>query len=89
MGKFTVSYQLNKNKNYPALWTEMSRLGAHKAMNDYYLVDVNLVEAEQLRAHLSKFVDSDDMLFVCALDRRPAAHRCYKGTNDWLDAHFY
>lgn len=89
MGKFSVSYQLNKKKNYAALWSEMARLGAHKAMNDYYLIDVNIVDADQLQKHLAQFVDDDDMLFVCALDRRPSALKCYKGTNDWLDAHFY
>jgi hypothetical protein len=89
MGKFSVSYQLNKTKNYPALWSEMARLRAHKAMNDYYLLEVGFVDAEHLRAHLSQFVDNDDMLFVCVLDRRPASYRCYQGTNDWLDSHFY
>ena len=88
MAKFSVSYQLNKKKNYPKLWEEMERLDAHKAMNDYYLLDVNLNTAAEMRSHLEAFVDSDDMLFVVRLDSRPAPLRCYTGTKAWLDDRF-
>jgi hypothetical protein len=88
MAYFSVSYQLNKKKNYPKLWEEMERLGAHKAMNDYYLLDVGCDTAAELRDHLDDLVDDDDMLFVVRLDSRPAPYRCYQGTKAWLDARF-
>ncbi len=88
MAYFAVSYQLNKQKDYQALWDEFARLGAHKAMNDYYLVDVNLTSANGMRDHLAKFVDEDDMLFVVKLESRPAPKRCFQGTAAWLDKHF-
>lgn len=88
MAYFSVSYQLNKTKDYKPLWAEFDRLQAHKAMNDYYLVDVNLDEAIELRDHLSPLVDSDDMIFVAKLESRPAPYKCNQGTKAWLDARF-
>lgn len=88
MAIFSVSYQLNKEKNYQPLWAEMKRLGAHKAMNDYYLLELDLESPEDLRDHLRQYIDGDDMLFVCMLTVRPAPWKCYKGTSDWLTARF-
>lgn len=89
MAYFSISYQLNNTKDYKPLWTEMQRLDAHKAMRDYYLLSVDLDDSEQLRDHLKQFVDNkDDMIFVAKLDRRPAALRCYQGTNAWIDERF-
>jgi hypothetical protein len=88
MGIFSVSYQLNKAKNYKPLWAEMERLSAHKAMNDYYLLDVDLERPEELRDYLRQFIDEDDMLFVCLLTARPAPWKCFKGTSDWLKDRF-
>ena len=89
MAYFSVSYQLNKAKDYKPLWAEMERLDAHKAMRDYYLLDVDVTTSADLSAHLQEFIDDkDDMLFVAKLDSKPAAHRCYQGTNDWIKARF-
>lgn len=88
MAIFLATYQLNKQKDYQALWDEFGRLGAHKAMRDTYLLDVNLSTSRQLRDHLRMLIDSDDMLFVAKLDSKPRPWRCYEGTNAWLDARF-
>jgi hypothetical protein len=89
MAYFSLSYQLNKDKNYQPLWDEMKRLGSHKAMRDYYLLDVNLDTAADLLKHLTQFVDNkDDMLFVAKLSERPSSLRCYEGTRAWIDARF-
>ena len=88
MAFFSVSYQLNNQKDYKPLWDEMTRLNAHKAMRDYYLLDVNLSTAERLREHLRMFIDGDDMIFVAELTTKPGAWRCYQGTNDWISARF-
>jgi hypothetical protein len=85
MAKFAVSYQLNKQKNYPKLWQEMSRLGGHKAMDSFYLLDLTNETAQSVSDHLNNFVDSDDMIFVARMDARPASLRCYKGTQKWID----
>lgn len=89
MAFFSVSYQLNNAKDYKPLWAEMERLEAHKAMRDYYLLSVDLESADELRDHLSHFVDNkDDMIFVAKLDKKPASLRCYKGTIAWIDDRF-
>ena len=88
MAYFSVSYQLNNQKDYKPLWDEMARLEAHKAMRDYYLLDVNISTAHRLREHLRTFIDSDDMIFIAELATKPSALRCYQGTSDWIEARF-
>lgn len=88
MAYFAVSYQLNKTKDYKPLWAEFARLNAHKAMNDYYLVDVETDSAVVLRDHLAALVDNDDMIFVAKLESRPAPYKCNQGTKAWLDDRF-
>ena len=88
MAKFAVSYQLNKQKNYPKLWAEMERLGGHKAMDSFYLLNLTNDTAQSVCDHLSKYVDSDDMIFVARMDAKPASLRCYKGTSKWIEDHF-
>lgn len=88
MAYFTVSYQLNNQKDYQPLWDEMKRLKAHKAMRDYYLLDVNSATAVAVRDHLRAFIDHDDMIFVAKLDSKPGASHCYQGTNNWISDRF-
>jgi hypothetical protein len=89
MAYFSVSYQLNKQKDYKPLWAEMERLYAHKAMRDYYLVDVDVETSAELSSHLQQFVDDkDDMIFVAKLTSKPASHRCYEGTAAWIKERF-
>ena len=52
MAYFSLSYQLNKQKDYKHLWAELERLNAHKAMRDYYLLDVDVETAVELNRHL-------------------------------------
>lgn len=88
MANFVVSYQLNKAKDYPKLWQEMERLGAHKAMRSFYLLDLVDEDAAVVRDHLRNFVDNDDMIFVARMDKKPASLRCYEGTTKWIDSRF-
>lgn len=88
MAYFSLSYQLNQQKDYKPLWAELERLNAHKAMRDYYLLDVDVETAVELNRHLAGFVDSDDMLFVAKLTSKPAPRKCYQGTTDWIAARF-
>jgi hypothetical protein len=88
MANFVVGYQLNKQKDYPELWDELKRLDGHKAMNSFWLVDVNVPDANRLMRHLTTYVDQDDMLFVSEITEKPAAKKCYQGTQAWIDARF-
>lgn len=88
MAIFSVTYDLNKEKDYKKLWDELERLNGHKAALSYYFIDVNSDSAIVIRDHLLGFVDNDDRLIVCRLDVRPATHRAFQGTKEWLDARF-
>ena len=87
MAYFAVSYQLNKAKDYKPLWAALEELNAHKAMRDFYLVDVDATAAE-LRKHLDQHVDADDMVFVVPFSRKPSYNRAFVGTNEWIGARF-
>ena len=88
MPLYVVSYDLNKAKNYQALWDEMARLGGHKPLESVYFLDVNSANAASLKDHLTKFIDGDDQLIVVQFDKRPATHRAKTGTKEWLDKKF-
>jgi len=88
MPLYAVSYDLNKQKNYPKLWAEFDRLGGHKALESFYLVDVTSATAQVLRDHLRQFIDEDDSLIVVPFDKRPSTYRTKQGTKEWLDKKF-
>lgn len=87
MAYFAVSYQLNLTKDYPTLWEEMDRLGAHKVMRSFYFLDL-AVSASDLKNHLKAYIDNDDAIAVIPFDERPYHHMGYKGTNDWIKHRF-
>lgn len=87
MALYAVSYQLNKTKNYQPLWDAFEALNSHKAMKDFYLIDVDAT-TEEVGAHLKQYVDEDDFLFVVPFDTRPYKWRCYQGTEAWLNERF-
>lgn len=84
MPLFVVSYDLNRNKDYPQLWDEMSRLGGHRPLESVYFLNVDSQNASELRDHLARFIDEDDQLIVVEFDKKPAHQRARKGTNDWI-----
>jgi CRISPR/Cas system-associated endoribonuclease Cas2 len=88
MGYFAVSYQLNDEKDYPKLWAEMKRLGAHRVMRSFWYLDINVNFTSEVRDHLSDFVDEDDYIAVVAIESKPSHKRCFKGTKKWTDDRF-
>ncbi len=83
MTTYTVSYDLIKRKDYPTLWNELARLGAHRTQASYWLVNVNNT-AKELHDHLKSFVDADDMIWVSEFTRNHHYANANKGTNDWI-----
>lgn len=86
MGLFTISYDLIKQKDYPELWKELERLGAHKALRSFYLANLTTDDPDVVRDHLAGYVDSDDMLIVTRFIGKPSVKRALKGTADWIRA---
>jgi hypothetical protein len=59
-----VSYDLDKpGKDYPRIINELERIGAKRVLYSEWLLKSALSD-EQLRNHLQKFVDGNDMLLV-------------------------
>ena len=87
MALFCISYDLVKGKDYPALWAELDRMGGHKALESFYLVDLNSTVIE-VRDHLKSFVDDDDKLMVIEFSKKPHFIKAKAGTNDWIAKHF-
>lgn len=83
MANFVIGYDLIKLKDYPKLWAEMERLGAHKAMRDFYLVNLDNTPTE-VKDHLKQFVDEDDRVFVVEFTKEPKFTKALKGTKGWI-----
>ncbi|MDP2126327.1 MAG: hypothetical protein Q8K97_03025 [Pseudohongiella sp.] len=88
MTVFSVTYDLNKDKDYEKLWAELEKFNGHKAALSFFFVDVNTNEPHVLLDHLNNYIDDDDRLVVSRVDVRPATQRAFKGTKDWLDRRF-
>lgn len=87
MALFAISYDLIKRKDYPKLWEEFERLGAHKPLRSLYLASLNNTAAE-VRDHFQQFIDDDDMLIVIEFNKKPAFSKARQGTNDWINENF-
>ena len=83
MTTYTVSYDLNKNKDYQKLWAELERMKGQRAQDSYWLV-ASPLDARKLHTHLKSFVDEDDSLWVSELTRNSTYCKAKSGTNDWL-----
>ncbi|GGY12792.1 CRISPR-associated protein Cas2 [Pseudoduganella dura] len=83
MTTYTVSYDLNKEKDYARLLNELRRLNGVRVQASYWLVAVSNT-AEELHNHLKTFVDKDDALWVSEVVRNNYYSNAIKGTNDFL-----
>ncbi|MCD9098045.1 CRISPR-associated endonuclease Cas2 [Luteimonas fraxinea] len=86
MTTYTVSYDLNNQKDYPRLWAELERLGGQRTQNSYWLVSVGNT-AKELHDHLKSFMDGDDALWVTELTRNHYYSKAKAGTNNWIESH--
>lgn len=87
MAYFAIKYQLNDAKDYPPLWKELERLGAHKVLRSFYFLDITS-SASQLRDHFKSFIDEDDAVVVVPFSERPYHYKAFQGTNDWIKQRF-
>ena len=84
MALFAITYDLVKHKDYPKLWNELERIGAHKALNSFYLVKLTNEDPQDVVDHLSQFIDADDRLMVVRFNYRPCFTSAFVGTNAWV-----
>ena len=64
MSLFFLSYDLNNNKNYQKLYTELERLNAVRIIDSTWCFNRFNITAKDLRDHFKDFIDSDDSLIV-------------------------
>lgn len=83
MTTYTVNYDLIKTKDYQRLWNELTRLGAHRTNESFWLVNVNNT-AKQLHDHLKNYIDGDDRLWVSELTANHYYCNAMAGTNNWI-----
>jgi hypothetical protein len=83
MTTFVLTYDLIKRKDYPTLWAELGRLGAHRALESFWLINVSN-SAKELLDHFKRFVDSDDRLWISELTKMHTFSNARTGTNAWL-----
>ena len=62
----------------------MDSLGAHKALNSFYLVNLTNTDPQEVLNHLKGYVDSDDRLMVVRFTGKPAFTKAHAGTNNWI-----
>lgn len=87
MAYYSITYQLNKEKDYLKLWDELERLSAVKVQNSHYFVNLDNTTTE-VKDHFAAFVDDDDMLMVVKFTTRPTFTKAKAGTKDWLNSRF-
>ena len=83
MTTYVFTYDLIKRKDYPKLWDELKRLGAHRALESFWLLNVENT-TKVLHDHLKSFVDNDDRIWVSELTKKHNFVNAKAGTNDWL-----
>jgi hypothetical protein len=81
---YSVSYDLNKEKNYSLLLGELRRLNAVRTQASYWLVGVTN-NAIELHNHLKAFVDKDDALWVSEITKNHHYSNAMAGTNNFLE----
>ncbi|MXP43688.1 CRISPR-associated protein Cas2 [Allopontixanthobacter sediminis] len=85
MTTFVLTYDLIKNKDYPTLWDELEKLGAHRALDSFWLISVKN-SAKEVHAHFKNFIDKDDKVWVSELTTNNWYTGANAGTNAWIKA---
>jgi len=83
MTTFVLTYDLIKRKDYKTLWDELARLGAHRALESFWLISLNNT-AKEVVDHFRQYVDGDDRLWVSELTKSHHYTNARAGTNAWL-----
>lgn len=88
MRTYIISYDLNKHKNYPALYEAIKAISnnwCHPLDSTWFVVtDLNAI---QIRDRILKVIDEDDDLIVARTESSDCAwHLHDKDVSSWLKA---
>ena len=83
---YLVSYDLNKpEQDYPKIIKAIETYEFHcRVLQSQWLIRSEKT-AEELLAHLSKFIDEDDELFVCEVNKNCAGKFNGARPRKWVD----
>ena len=84
MTLYAISYDLHREKDYQTLWDALDELGAHKALNSFYLVNLTDEDPQSVVSYLAQYIDDDDHLIAVRFIGRPRYTKAKRGTNDWV-----
>lgn len=88
MATYIISYDLNKQKDYPKLYDAIKSAGTDwcHPMDSTWLV-VSSAGAAALRDYIAKAMDQDDSLLVCKIEKGDSAWRAVSTVaSAWLKA---
>lgn len=81
---YVVTYDLKKpGQNYKDLYDALDEMGAHRALESFWLVNVANT-AKELHDYLKERVDGNDRIWVSELTKKRHYSNAKAGTNDWL-----
>jgi hypothetical protein len=88
MNTLLVGYDLNKQKDYPAIWSALEEMGTWwHHLDSTWLVRTEMTPV-QLRNALREHIDSDDELLVIDVTGRSWAGAGFSSrAYDWLKKH--
>lgn len=82
---YLISYDLNKAKNYSALYDRLNDIGAKRMMDSTWIVKRYNASAPAIHDYLKIVMDGDDSLVVVGIDGY-AYSGVLSGTNEYLKA---
>lgn len=83
MTTFVLTYDLIKTKDYQKIWDELERLGGHRVLDSFWLLNLKNT-AKEAHAHFKQFMDGDDKLWVSEFTTIHHYDGARPGTNDWI-----
>lgn len=86
MATYIISYDLNKQKDYPALYEAIKALGTWCHPVDSPWLVVSDLSASSVRDHLKEVMDGDDALLVCRASTPGAWTGLSSLAGKWLQA---
>jgi hypothetical protein len=84
MTVFIITYDLNRpGQNYPDLMAELKKLEAHRALESFWLINLNN-SAKEVVDHFKQFIDNNDAIWVSELVKGYHFVNAKSGTKEWL-----
>lgn len=88
MSIFIISYDLNKQKDYPRLFAAIEALGEHCHPLDSTWFVISSLESKAIADYLQKHIDRDDEILVAKLIRGTTAGTIRnEAARNWLNTH--